>query len=214
MNRRTSNLATQTRWLPSIRRSRLKSAPSRCRQSDRTFAAGGRLNRPYCAWMPDSLMIGHHFSISAFWKAARPSGVCCSREATSRPSSVKRARTDGFGKRLHHRLVESGYDVFRRAFRCEQSEPSGHIKPGDTGLIRGRNVRHRRRSLGRKIGDRLDFCRHGSAAAPPRPARPKVNLAGYQVGHGGSCATIRNEVDFLPGQFFEHSTPVTFAAAF
>ena len=31
----------------------------------------------------------------------------------------------------------------------------------------------------------------------------KVNLAGYQVGHRGSCAAIRNELDFLPGQFFE-----------
>jgi len=33
-----------------------------------------------------ALMIGHHFSISALWNAASPSGVCCSRAATSSPS--------------------------------------------------------------------------------------------------------------------------------
>src|SRR5215813_3762622 len=49
----------------------------------------------HCALMPASLMIGHHFAISAFWNAARPSGVCCSRGATSSPSSVKRARKAG-----------------------------------------------------------------------------------------------------------------------
>src|SRR5271166_4214950 len=41
--------------------------------------------------IPAALMIGHHLSISAFWNAARPSGVCCSRAATSRPSCAKRA---------------------------------------------------------------------------------------------------------------------------
>src|SRR4029079_19324737 len=40
--------------------------------------------------MPAALMIGHHFSISAFWKAASPSGVCCARGATSSPNSVNR----------------------------------------------------------------------------------------------------------------------------
>ena len=40
--------------------------------------------------MPAALMIGHHFSISVFWNAASPSGVCCARGATSRPSSVNR----------------------------------------------------------------------------------------------------------------------------
>ena len=33
--------------------------------------------------MPADLMIGHHLSISAFWNAARPAGVCCSADATS-----------------------------------------------------------------------------------------------------------------------------------
>ena len=35
-------------------------------------------------------MIGHHLSISTFWNAASPSGVCCARDATSSPNSVKR----------------------------------------------------------------------------------------------------------------------------
>src|SRR6516164_149429 len=42
-----------------------------------------------------ALMIGHHFSTSDLWKAAKPSGVCCSRAAMSKPSSPKRARTPG-----------------------------------------------------------------------------------------------------------------------
>ena len=40
----------------------------------------------YCNLMPAALMIGHHFSISALWKAASPSGVCSSRVAISWPS--------------------------------------------------------------------------------------------------------------------------------
>jgi hypothetical protein len=34
----------------------------------------------YSALMFAALMIGHHFSISAFWRARSASGVCCSRE--------------------------------------------------------------------------------------------------------------------------------------
>jgi hypothetical protein len=40
-------------------------------------------------------MIGHHLSISAFSKAARASGVCCSRGKCSRASSAKRVRRVG-----------------------------------------------------------------------------------------------------------------------
>jgi len=40
-----------------------------------------------------ALMMGHHFSISAFWKAARNSGVCWSRGGISNSKSAKRART-------------------------------------------------------------------------------------------------------------------------
>jgi hypothetical protein len=29
----------------------------------------------------------------------------------------------GLGERLHHRVVESDYDIFRRAFRGEETEP-------------------------------------------------------------------------------------------
>src|SRR5262249_1156563 len=45
-----------------------------------------------------ALMIGHHFSISAFWRVASASGVCCSRGGTSSPSSAKRRRTAGSAK--------------------------------------------------------------------------------------------------------------------
>src|SRR5436190_7501574 len=40
-----------------------------------------------------ALIMGHHFSISAFWNAARASGVCWPRGNTSRPISASRART-------------------------------------------------------------------------------------------------------------------------
>jgi hypothetical protein len=41
------------------------------------------------------LMIGHHFSISAFCKAASAAGVCCSLGGISNPCSAKRRRTAG-----------------------------------------------------------------------------------------------------------------------
>ena len=37
----------------------------------------------HCTFILAALMMGHHFSISALWKASRPSGVCCSRDAIS-----------------------------------------------------------------------------------------------------------------------------------
>src|SRR5262249_24115047 len=48
--------------------------------------------------MPAALMIGHHFSASALWCAARASGVSWSRAGISCPSVVSRARTAGSAK--------------------------------------------------------------------------------------------------------------------
>src|SRR4051794_39476496 len=45
--------------------------------------------------MPAALMIGHHFSVSAWCQAASASGVCCSRGTTSWPKEAKRACTPG-----------------------------------------------------------------------------------------------------------------------
>ena len=42
-----------------------------------------------------ALTIGHHFSISTFWKAASASGVCCSGGGMARPWSAMRACTAG-----------------------------------------------------------------------------------------------------------------------
>ena len=50
-------------------------------------------------------MIGHHFSISAFWKAASASGVCCSRGGISCPTAAKRVR------------------MLRRAFEATLNDP-------------------------------------------------------------------------------------------
>ena len=42
-----------------------------------------------------SLMIGHHLSISAFWKVPSTSGDCCSRGGTSNPNLASCVRTAG-----------------------------------------------------------------------------------------------------------------------
>jgi hypothetical protein len=42
-----------------------------------------------------ALIIGHHFSVSALWKAPSASGDCCSRGGISEPRSERRARTAG-----------------------------------------------------------------------------------------------------------------------
>src|SRR6516164_153434 len=49
----------------------------------------------HSALIPAALMIGHHFSISAFCKARSASGVCWSRGKISRLLSAIRERTDG-----------------------------------------------------------------------------------------------------------------------
>jgi hypothetical protein len=49
-----------------------------------------RCNLHHSTLMPASLRIGHHRSISAFWKARSACGVCCSRAKISFPSSASR----------------------------------------------------------------------------------------------------------------------------
>src|SRR5215468_4294288 len=49
----------------------------------------------YSALILAALMIGHHFSASAFWNALSASGVCWSRGGISGPSSASRVRTCG-----------------------------------------------------------------------------------------------------------------------
>src|SRR2546426_110927 len=49
----------------------------------------------HSALMLAALMMGHHFSASAFWKAPSTSGVCWSRGGISGPSSASRVRTWG-----------------------------------------------------------------------------------------------------------------------
>ena len=59
-------------------------------------------SQPEIAGIPDhsplmcaAVMMGHHFSISALWKAPSASGVCWARGKISCPSSASRARTVG-----------------------------------------------------------------------------------------------------------------------
>ncbi len=44
-------------------------------KKDNGRAAAAAVIRRHCGLMPAALMIGHHFSISAFWKACSASGV-------------------------------------------------------------------------------------------------------------------------------------------
>src|SRR6516165_7870801 len=52
----------------------------------------------HSALIPAALMIGHHFSISAFWSARSASGVCWSRGKVSCARSANRARIIGSAK--------------------------------------------------------------------------------------------------------------------
>jgi hypothetical protein len=69
-------------WMPVSEVNRRQIPSSAFRPGARVFC--------YSALIPAALMIGHHFSISAFCCAASPSGVCLSRGQGSCPSSMKR----------------------------------------------------------------------------------------------------------------------------
>src|SRR4029079_9454403 len=80
--------------------------------------------------MPDALMIGHHFSISAFWNAASPSGVCCSFEATSSPSSVNLARTAGSSNTLDIALLSVAITDFGVPLGAQKPNQPHIYSPG------------------------------------------------------------------------------------
>src|SRR5215813_7695476 len=65
------------------------------RQYDRAGPQSGKTRRFYSGLMFADLMIGHHYSISAFCRAASASGVCWSRGTTSCPRSASRFCTTG-----------------------------------------------------------------------------------------------------------------------
>src|SRR5262249_28042289 len=54
--------------------------------------------RIHSGLIPAALMIGHHFSISDFWKVASACGVCRSGGKISPPRSASRDRTVGSAK--------------------------------------------------------------------------------------------------------------------
>src|SRR5262249_31342097 len=56
------------------------------------------ISRRYSGLIFAALMIGHHFSISAFCRSASAAGVCWSREKISCAKSASRARTLGLAK--------------------------------------------------------------------------------------------------------------------
>jgi hypothetical protein len=144
-----------------------------------------------CAPMPASLMIGHHFAISVFWNAARPSGVCWARGATSRPSSVNRFWIAGSASASVVAASSLAMISFGVPFGAE-AEPARHIEPGDAGLVGGGNVRHRGRSLRRKVGKRLDLAGADLRQHHGPLHHQQIHRARHQVGHRRPGAAIRN----------------------
>src|SRR5436309_15981945 len=59
----------------------------------RPFVVDVKLDSDQSGLTLAALMIGHHFSISALWKAPSASGVCCARDGMSMPRSAMRLRT-------------------------------------------------------------------------------------------------------------------------
>ena len=164
--------------------------PSPCRRGSRPSPPPDRqTNSPlrrygiHSALMPAALMIGHHFSISALWKAASASGVCCSRGGISWPRSASRCAHRRIGQGLHHRGVELGDDVLRRALGHPQPVPDRHVQARHAGLVDRRDVGRRRQPrLGRhRIG--LDLAVAHLRQRVRRLVEHQVDLAGDQILH-------------------------------
>jgi len=68
---------------------------SDCRRKGYNLLALASFVLVHSALIPAPLMIGHHFSTSAFWKARSTSGVCCSRGTITWSRSARHARTLG-----------------------------------------------------------------------------------------------------------------------
>src|SRR5207244_4475618 len=62
--------------------------PARIGDMNGKYGMSRRQCLDHSALMLAALMIGHHFSISALWKVASASGVCCSRAGISCPRSA------------------------------------------------------------------------------------------------------------------------------
>ncbi len=82
---------------------------------------------PYSALMSAALMIGHHFSISALWKACSASGVSCSGGKMSCESSISFLRIR-IGERLHNG-GKATFAICGATNRCPAySSPSGRFR--------------------------------------------------------------------------------------
>src|SRR6516162_11679923 len=157
----------------------------------------------YSALIPAALMIGHHFSISAFCCAARASGVCFSAGQGSCPNSTKRWRSAGSAKLS--RTAESSLamtlfgvpfgahrpSAFVACWRIGCLGPSGLRHHGIGFDLTGPDLRERTCNLGERqidvSGKQILHHRRGTAIGHELDARAGISL---KVGpdHVGAAA--------------------------
>src|ERR1044071_7240000 len=135
-------------------------------------------------------MIGHHFSISAFWNAAKPSGVCCAGAATSRPSSVNFALTAGSASTWRIAPLSLSIASFGVPFGAQKPNQPDIRKPGtppsaDVGMS---GIEAERSA------DRFAIAFDGAGTHLRQRDctlhHEQVDLAGDQVGHRRAGAAI------------------------
>ena len=143
--------------------------------------------------MPAALMIGHHFSISAFWNLPSAAGEDISGPNSSCPMSSSRLRVAGSASAFTGRVVELGNDILRRALRHPEGVPEEEAESRQSCLVGGRHIRHHRRALVRGHGKRFDQAASHVAAGGRCSVHHEVDIAGEQILHGWTGAAIWHE---------------------
>src|SRR5258706_6137914 len=89
-------------------------------------------------------------------------------------------------------VVELGHNVLRRAFRQEESRPSHDIVVRDTLLVRGRKLRHQRRSLARQQREGLRLLCGGTRHRVSYVSAHIIDVAADQVVRGRPATSLRD----------------------
>ncbi len=159
-----------------------------------TPATAVRSSTGYSPLMPAALMIGHHFSISAFCFAPSAAAVCCSRGKMSWPMSFSRCLTVASSSVSTIAALSLATIVGRRALGHPHAVPERGVKARHAEFVERRHVgrrppalvrQHRvgldlpvadRVQVGRSLPEReVDVARRaGPAAAARRRDRPRV----------------------------------------
>ena len=136
----------------------------------------------HCGLMSAALMIGHHFSISAWWNLAqrlRRELLACGNTSLDKPSS--RLRMVGSCSAFTAASLSFATIVLWRALRRPQRVPEREIEARQARLLGGRNVRRGSQAL--VVGD--GECLHVAGAVLLQRERGRVeqdvDLAGHQI---------------------------------